>query len=328
MLEKNKISKIIIAISALFIIASCGKEKDESLDSIQKRVLEAYLEINYPNAKPSESGLVVLSKTPGDGKVLEEYDFAYLRYSTKMLDGVYQTYNFEDVAKRLGTYSKSTYYGPKLYYIGYGNTIIGLEELLLGEKKGAKLSAIIPPWLSKYKSNGSNTSQENQNNLIYDVELEEVIEDIEKFQIDTLEAYSKKYYGGIDSTAYGYYFKKIVSSGKDSVSAGTSVNVTYVGKLLDGFIFDTNIADSAKKYEIYNASKTYSPLSISYSATADEMAENNEIKIGFAKAVKSMTIGDEAIVFFDSNYGYGATSSGSIGPYQPLFFYIKVEEEE
>jgi FKBP-type peptidyl-prolyl cis-trans isomerase len=38
-----------------------------------------------------------------------------------------------------------------------------------------------------------------------------------------------------------------------------------------------------------------------------------------------MKEGEEAVVFFSSDYGYGYSTSGEIQPYSMLRFYIKVE---
>ena len=41
-----------------------------------------------------------------------------------------------------------------------------------------------------------------------------------------------------------------------------------------------------------------------------------------------MQYGEEAIVFFYSNLGYGESGSGTIPSYTPLFFELRAEEEE
>jgi FKBP-type peptidyl-prolyl cis-trans isomerase len=49
-----------------------------------------------------------------------------------------------------------------------------------------------------------------------------------------------------------------------------------------------------------------------------------EVVQGFAYALKKMKEGEEAVVFFSSDYGYQATTSGQIQPYSMLRFDIKV----
>ncbi|MDD4491555.1 MAG: FKBP-type peptidyl-prolyl cis-trans isomerase, partial [Bacteroidales bacterium] len=95
----------------------------------------------------------------------------------------------------------------------------------------------------------------------------------------------------------------------------------YVGKLLDGFVFDTNIEDTARKYNIYDATKKYAPLDL----TAHIETETGDGKVirGMARSILKMKYGEKAITFFSSDYGYGSTEQ-SFGVYQPLFFYIEV----
>jgi FKBP-type peptidyl-prolyl cis-trans isomerase len=324
---------LLFIIAACLLAVSCAKEKDESSDSIQKRILEAYLKNNYPDIKPAASGLVILSKTEGTGDTpIAKEMGVYLSYSIKSLGGTYQTTNVESVAKQLGSYAKTSYYGPKIFEIGYGTTIKGVEEAIIGMKKGGKVVVIIPPWLSSYSANAnygsSSNGRENTTNLIYEIEIKAVIKDIIKFQVDSLQSYSNRFYGGMDSTSYGFYFKKLKDLNTDTIAAEKSADVWYVGRLLDGYVFDTNIADTAKKYGIYNSSNEYTATSVTYAENASKMKDNNSIVAGFARALKKMSYGEVATTFFYSNLGYGAESQTNIGSYQPLVFYLKVEKPE
>jgi FKBP-type peptidyl-prolyl cis-trans isomerase len=105
-----------------------------------------------------------------------------------------------------------------------------------------------------------------------------------------------------------------------------------VGKLLDGYVFDTNIADTAKKYGLYKANKTYEPLSVDYESTFEQMSsegsENGDgFVTGFARALKSMTYGDRAVTFFWSDLGYKDKGTDGVPAYSMLFFDLYVEEK-
>jgi FKBP-type peptidyl-prolyl cis-trans isomerase len=104
---------------------------------------------------------------------------------------------------------------------------------------------------------------------------------------------------------------------------GDTVIVRYVGSLLDGFVFETNIRDSARVHYKKNFDKTatYDALSV---IVKDDVSSMDVVQ-GFAYALKEMRKGQEAVVFFSSDYGYQTTSSGQIQPYSMLRFYIKVE---
>lgn len=329
MMSKIKIP-VVLALMAC-VIFSCAQEKEESSDDIQRRVLNAYVSLYYPQSQVMPDGLVYIDKIAGTGTELEKYNAAYVDVVTKTLDGNYGEYTDPEIAKRLGTYSKANYYGPRLFEIGYGSTYIGLETVLTGMKEGGETTVIIPPWLTGTEY--SNTSQAVSINVIYTVKLKKVIKDIIKYQMDTMANYAKIYYPGLDTLSKGFYFKSLSGGEKDTIASDATVNVRYVGRLLNGFVFDTNIADTAKKYGIYNSSNKYEPLAITYSETAATMSEANGVKIGFCMGLKEMkNYKQEAFTMFYSEFGYGATGDGQsptkIGPYQPLIFWLQTESEE
>ncbi len=325
MMREIKIS--IVTALAAFVMLSCAREKEESANDIQKRILSAYIAEYYPSATVMPSGLTYLNRTEGAGDAVERYNGAYVEYTTKTLDGNYTSTNDVELVKFLGTYSKTTYYGPKLYEIGYGNVYLGVEEMMLGMKKGGEATAIIPPWLTKTQY--SSSSQASSVNTIYTFKLKHVVKDIVKFQIDSMASYAKIHYPGLDTTSYGFYFKNLVKSDKDTVANNSSANVRYVGRLLDGFIFDTNIADTAKKYGIYQSSNDYKALNIKFEEELSTMVESSGMIRGFCKALKEMKHYEaKAFTMFYSDLGYTNAGKGQIGPFQPLIFWIYIEPKE
>lgn len=328
------------AVVCAVLFFSCAKEKEESNESVQKRILEAYLEVNYPNKDYviTQSGLVILSHEVGEGKKPENGNAAYIRYSTKSLSGNYEKTTIKELAQKLGVYSTEEYYGPVLAEIGYGKISRGVHEAICMMREGGKISVIIPPKLSSYdytkEFNYGYTIDDtpiSSTNEIYEIELEHAITDIFKFQKDSLESFRNINYPGVDSTVTGYYFKKLSGTRKDTIEQNETVNVWYVGKLLDGYVFDTNIEDTAKKYGLFDASKSYQPLSVGYESSFEDMSsetsESGEGYVtGFARALKSMTYGDHAVTFFWSNLGYKEEEQENIPAYSMLFFDIYVDE--
>lgn len=342
-----KINRIILALAiGGAIFSSCAKEKNESANSIQKRILQAYIAENYPGAEVLPSGLAIISKSEGIGEKAGKGYGCYIHYDTYSLEGVCQSTTDSVKAKELGSYSAGKYYGPSLFLIGEASTTAGMSELLTQVAENGEVTAVIPPWLTGYGASymGSTSSgQEATTNILYKVKMGKVFKDLLKFQLDSLEAYSKKNFSPkIDSLASGFYFRNFTHSqgiaAADTIKSGTKVSVWYVGRLLDGYIFDTNIADTAKKYGLYSSSSTYEPLSVeikeSYfkmsSGSQDSSGESSGSLVpGFARALKKMTIGDSAVTFFYSSYGYGSSGNMSSGKgvpnYAMLRFDIMVE---
>lgn len=313
-----------VAIMAL-VLCSCAEDKNESDRSIQERILDAYIKEKFPQAKKLESGLVMIDFQQGSGEELERRDGGYFEYTTQSLSGDYIETTDEELAKQLGSFSNSNYYGPVLYEMGYKTTYKGLEEVMIGMKIGGKAKFILPPWLSVTGSNGDRW--EESANLIYEIELKEVINNIDTWEADTMRRYAAIHYPGLDTLSSHFYFKKLHDAKADSLESET-VQVRYIGRLLDGWVFDTNIADTAKKYGIYDTENDYKALDFKHSNDIETMEQDNSMVRGFCMALKDMSYGDKAFTMFGSKYGYDYTGKDPIGPYQPLIFWLYIEPKQ
>lgn len=307
------------------VLCSCAEDKNESDRSIQERILDAYIKEKFPQAKKLESGLVMIDFQQGSGEELERRDGGYFEYTTQSLSGDYIETTDEELAKQLGSFSNSNYYGPVLYEMGYKTTYKGLEEVMIGMKIGGKAKFILPPWLSVTGSNGDRW--EESANLIYEIELKEVINNIDIWEADTMRRYAAIHYPGLDTLSSHFYFKKLHDAKADSLESET-VQVRYIGRLLDGWVFDTNIADTAKKYGIYDAENDYKALDFKHSNDIETMEQDNSMVTGFCMALKDMSYGDKAFTMFGSKYGYDYTGKDPIGPYQPLIFWLYIEPKQ
>ena len=320
--------KYILLSAAVLTLASCAEEKVETEKELQEKILDAYIQANCPSAQKLTSGLTILDLNPGDSKKPGTNDGIYIHYNTYDLSGT-------------------------CFLCCSGSTEEGcrneLRELLQKLGKGGRVTAIIPPWLTSSGQNSSNyvnKGQQSSVNILYELKAGIVIDDVEKYQIDSLEKYIAKHFSPkIDSTAYGYYFRNFTHpSGipaADTVVSGTEVNVWYVGRLLDGYVFDTNIADTARKYRIYDSSNEYEPLSVTMRGTFGEMttygssatSSDNTIGVGgesslifgFVRAVKSMTYADQATALFMSGLGYGSNGNMSSGKGVPEYAMLRFD---
>ena len=307
------------------VLCSCAEDKNESDRSIQERILDAYIKEKFPQAKKLESGLVMIDFQQGSGEELERRDGGYFEYTTQSLSGDYIETTDEELAKQLGSFSNSNYYGPVLYEMGYKTTYKGLEEVMIGMKIGGKAKFILPPWLSVTGSNGDRW--EESANLIYEIELKEVINNIDNWEADKMRRYAAIHYPGLDTLSSHFYFKKLHDAKADSLESET-VQVRYIGRLLDGWVFDTNIADTAKKYGIYDTENDYNALDFKHSNDIETMEQDNSMVRGFCMALKDMSYGDKAFTMFGSKYGYDYTGKDPIGPYQPLIFWLYIEPKQ
>ncbi|MFA5850772.1 MAG: FKBP-type peptidyl-prolyl cis-trans isomerase [Bacteroidales bacterium] len=308
-----------VLFASIAVLISCSKEITESSDSVEKRLLDAYIKVVYNNSiQPTTSGMYILTQTAGNGDPVKKTGGVFVRYSTLDLKNNYLSTTYDNVAKVAGGYADSTYYGPVLFEMGNYTLIRGLEEALIKLRVGSKARIIIPSWLSDYNYVGS--TRIHSSPTIYDVEILRVVDSVALFEIDTLEAFSRKHYGGLDSLSKGFYFKSLDPGIGDTLKSGDNISYWYIGRLLDGFVFDTNIEDTARKYKIYSPNKNYTALSASI---LEESSTESTVIKGMDKTLRNMKHGGKAVTFFSSDWGYGSTQM-SFGKYQPMHFYVEV----
>lgn len=330
--------KAIICASLVSFAISCAVEKDEDTSVVNDRYIQAYMEKYYPGVEPDKDGIYVIShETDGTGPAVSENKSSYIlvRYSTRTMDGRYTYSCYDTVARIVGTYSKATYYGPLVWSYGRNVQAVGIEKVLFKMREKDKISALIPNALLQKTANGTKISTSDANPLIYDIQIDSIITDIDMYEFSLMRKFATNFENN-DPVSGNKAFISMLKSTNDTIEDYDYIKVRYVGKLLNGFVFDTNIPDTAKKYGLYDSSNEYEELDVKFHTDSSTIMLNNSLITGFALAISKMKYGEKAITFFDSDYGYGSAgtlnSSGQIPPYSPLAFEIwiadKPEEEE
>jgi FKBP-type peptidyl-prolyl cis-trans isomerase FkpA len=85
---------------------------------------------------------------------------------------------------------------------------------------------------------------------------------------------------------------------------GDVVKVNYIGKTLDGRLFDTSIEEVAKQHNVYNSMRTYGPLSF-------QVGKGQVIR-GWEEGIKLLNKGAKARLFIPSPLAYGSYSMGEV----------------
>ena len=102
---------------------------------------------------------------------------------------------------------------------------------------------------------------------------------------------------------------------------GQRVLVHYAGYLTDGSLFDSNYADVATKYEVFDPERNegggYEPMAMEYSPDVNLIA-------GFKEGLLRMKIGDKVRLFIPPHLGYGAQGAGPIPPNSDLVFDLEI----
>jgi FKBP-type peptidyl-prolyl cis-trans isomerase len=110
----------------------------------------------------------------------------------------------------------------------------------------------------------------------------------------------------------------------------TTVYINYTGRrVYDGQVFDTTVADTAKYYHIYNPSKKYAPVPVTWAEKPTEIKlDGSSVVGGFAHGLYAMHPGEKASFCFGFDLGYGSSGSGKLIPgYAALQFDVELVPE-
>lgn len=241
------------------------------------------------------------------------------------------------VAIQIGAYDKSYFYGPQVWQRKNNGLSVGLDEIIAGMREGERVWAVIPGWLqgttrrssvAAYLANDTGAGAP----LAYDIVLRKIIPDVNEYQLDSIKKYlsanyPQKAYDDTTATGWGcYYIRAKEPESTKEFPSDTTVYINYTGRLLNGQVFDTTIADTAKVWNVYSPYKTYNPVSVGWGATYDKLTMNGSSVIaGFAKGLFQMHKFEKGTVVFYSGLGYGASGSAPrIPSFSPLAFEIEL----
>lgn len=327
-----------LALLAAAILGSCAVEEETPANQDEKMYLDAWLVTHYPEAVRTGIGTYILEDTPGDGPGLVIPGYVRVTYTVTDLDGNITSTSDSLKAKQLGEFNKSYYYGPRVWSVSETSINKGLEDMISDMATGGTRRALIPGWTQTYKRYDTEEeylkNETGNSHQIYTVRIDEVVEDIMQWQIDTMENYAAAdpYFDGADSLSLGFYYKQIQAPESDDLEAmhsDTTIYINYTGKLLNGQVFDTTIEKVAKDNNIYSSGNTYAPVEVTMSSdsTAIQLGGSSVIT-GFARTLWQMGPMEKGIGMFWSSYGYGSSGSGSLIPeYAPLVFEIEIVKD-
>jgi len=121
----------------------------------------------------------------------------------------------------------------------------------------------------------------------------------------------------LNTTKTGLKYVITKPSIKSKPLAGDTVLVDYVGKLLDGTVFDTSIKEVAQKSGTYQEGRPYEPLKF-------PVGKQNVIA-GWDEGLLLLGNGAKATFVIPSNLAYGDQGSGAIPPFATLVFDVEMK---
>ena len=343
MIKMKRMNHIFRSLSLLPVLAaaltvSCSKVSTEETNAAIKRQFDAWRAIYYPDAV-EENGIYVIEETPGTGlEWSKNLPVTFVTYTIRSLNGTVTDNADEQWAKQLGTWDQTYYYGPQILLTGEGTSYAGIDALMEGMKEGGSRTAIIPSWMftkERYATADEYLKHEidaSATSGIYTVTFMGQTENLAQYEFNNLRRYSEENWGVTDTLSTAAVFFKSFTEFDGEPAAmpnDTSVYVNYIGRrIYDGQVFDTNIADTAKVYNIYDPTRTYAPTKITWAEKAEDMATKNGYIDGYIHGLREMHAGEKASFAFGYNLGYKGSGKGSrIPPYAALRFDLELVPE-
>lgn len=331
------------------VIAGCAKPGETTKNDAAKKYFDSWIKINHPGATETGLGSYIISQQAGTGKAAgkaADNPFVRINYTMRNLNGTITTTTDARISQQLGTYKETDFYGPYVFSRQEGQIAVGFEEILEMMKEGGRIEAAVPGWLNgtKVYSNKADYLKEvTGNDYIYNVELIDVIDDIKKWEVDSLVRYMKVNYPEtnpadtvsaeeFNGKKYGFYYiqQQPTDCPDSTYAADTKVFLNYTGKLLNGQVFDTTFEKIAKDSGIYESGRKYEPTYVTWASDYNEMkfgASSSDLIDGFKFALFQMKPHEKGVAIFYSAYGYKENGSGNkIPPYSPLIFEFELTD--
>ncbi len=121
----------------------------------------------------------------------------------------------------------------------------------------------------------------------------------------------------IKTTASGLHYQIIKPSVKPKPLPGDTLVVNYIGKTLEGKVFDTSLKEEAEKAGVLQPGRPYEPLQF--------VVKNGEVIQGWDEGFLLLNQGSKARFIIPSKLAYGSNQSGpDIAPYSPLVFDVEL----
>lgn len=332
----------ILPLIAAVCLAGCAKSPTTNYGNLARMEFDAWVSVNKQAGwEETPLGCWIMEKTDNPAGVpigtLDDYPYMRISYTVTTLSGTVNSTTDKAVAQKIGSYKKSYYYGPQVTYRGSSGIYAGVEEALEGMHVGGSCKVVVPGWLLTHdrfstKQKYLDNMTQSTSALIYELTVNDVLADVNAWELDILKAALSKETAQIDTLDEGiFYIRDVEPANENDYADGNSVHINYIcRRALDGQGVDTNIADSAKVFGIYNSSSSYAPTIINWGASASDItmtSSNSSVINGFATAIFNMHSLEKGRAYMISAQAYSSSGSGSTIPaYCPLCFEIEFTE--
>jgi FKBP-type peptidyl-prolyl cis-trans isomerase FkpA len=126
----------------------------DSLKTVEKANLTAYLSANKITTKALPSGLIFIQNKAGNGAKAEKGKTVSVNYTGTLLDGKMFDTSVEEMARKGNIYDPNRKFKPIEFPLGQGQVIPGWDEAIQMMKVGEKATILLPSDIA-YGPNGS-----------------------------------------------------------------------------------------------------------------------------------------------------------------------------
>ena len=201
----------IVMLSAL-CCWSCAVSDSTDTTQMSKTYFESWIQLHYPGISPTPLGSYIIEDKEGSGELVGNSvnaPYVYGRYILRDLDGTIQDYTDESVAKQLGLYDSTCYYGPKVWLRKDSTMTAGVDEIVSTMRVGGHRKAVVPGWLNtqiRYKDKDEYLANVTGESSIYEIRIVEIIKDVIAWQADSMKKFVDARFKDRDTTSFGYYY--------------------------------------------------------------------------------------------------------------------------
>jgi FKBP-type peptidyl-prolyl cis-trans isomerase len=277
---RKKLTIYVTALLGMLVLFNSCKKEYESIESIDEAKIQAYIKQNNLTMNRDDSGFFYQLLNNGTGPALLNKDSVFYTVSLKSLSGT--------------TYYSTPAYNVEGNYFGYLSPE-AYRTALTGANHGATIRVILPSYLA-YGKNGNSTVPSNE------VIVAEISTRPETTQWQIDDTFIKNFLTANNITAVkasNRVYYKINTAGTGAIiNIGSTIEVKYTGRLLNGTVFDTS-GDTA------------------YSSALLDFISGWEALIG-------MKAGTKVRLIIPSDLAYGSVASSSIPSNSILDFDVEI----
>ena len=267
-------------------VVSCAKDENVDSSSLEQMSLNAWVakHINRTDtvAFRQDNGMYVQflqSETVDSLVPADTVVWVRLNYTGYTMDNDVYITRYKDIARQQGTYTPYTYYSPDYLYCGSKNSnmiegqyyaikreLAGPDGSKVKLAQGSKVRLYMPSKVA-FGSHGTSDEQgyggqyslSGNKPVIEDLEIVEVVKNPVGREEKLVKDFAvQKWHMEENDTIKPFLYLDVLTADTTGgrITVDSTVNIYYVAKFLDGFIFDTNI-DSVQ-VRLYGEAKSNS----------------------------------------------------------------------